>query len=395
VGRGLRHYHLAECLQELNVSTTIVASSFHHLMFEPESPALGSEVNGVPYCWLDAPRYQGNGLKRLFNMLGFSVSLLKRRWRRDQKKPAVIVVSSPHLFAWLSAFYLSKRYGAKLILEVRDIWPLSLVELTGASRWHPLVLVMALCERLAYRFSDRVVSNLPYANRHMERRGMRRERFTWIPNGVKLSTAVAETEESALAARMKVLRAADRFIVFYAGAHGAPNALMQLIHAAEKLQVSRSPVSFVLVGDGDQKATLQAAAHSKGLENIEFYTSIPKIEIDRLLPLADAGLATVQDSPLYDYGVSLNKLFDYMGAKLPVIYVVPGPYQPVIEAACGVSILPDHVDELVEKIRKLSDLPADERQRMGANGFAYVQAHHDYQALAQAYKSVMFDETHV
>lgn len=389
--RGLRHYHLASCWKDSGAAVTIFAAKYHHLFHKLPSASGKESVEGVNYIWVDAPEYIGNGIKRFWNMICFSLMLMFKPWHKTlQQTPTTVLVSSPHLFAWVAAFFLAKKHKARLVFEVRDLWPLSLVALAGLKKYHPIVMLFSLLERFAYRYSSLVVSNLPYANKYMERRGLSCNRFHWIPNGVCFEESrTVYDKKSSLITRLDQLCSQGRLIVFYAGGHGLPNALDQVIDAAALVEKQSKNIQFVFVGEGEEKANLEEKARKLGLSNVEFHSPVDKLVINTALLKVDAGLATVQDNAIYQYGVSLNKLFDYMGAAIPVIYVVPGRYNPVAEAGCGISVQPGKPEQLADGILGLMSLPKSTRIELGDKGLDYVREVHDYRTLAEKYLQLL------
>src|SRR5262249_53013091 len=158
-----------------------------------------------------------------------------------------------HLLDTIPARLIAKKHHAKLIREVRDLWPLTLIELGGMSPWHPFIVLMQWVENFVYRNADCVVSTLPKAETHMQAHGLAPGKYAYIPNGVD----VAEWQGTGSPlppehrATLVKLRQEDRFIVGYTGGHGVANALHVLLDAAHLLQAQ--PVVFVLVGQGPQK----------------------------------------------------------------------------------------------------------------------------------------------
>lgn len=169
--------------------------------------------------------------------------------KKLDERPDVIVYSSPSPVAYLSAQHLAKRFNARLVFEVRDIWPLSLMELGGYSKKHPFIRFMQWVEDRAYRKSDRVVSNLKNAVEHMVNRGMSPEKFTWVPNGFSLDEVNLKTPLNESARRHLPK---GKFIIGYTGTLGVANAMDTFIEAADRLK-SRDEIAFVLVGDGKEK----------------------------------------------------------------------------------------------------------------------------------------------
>jgi len=180
-GMEYRHYYLARHFQRLGFAPAIVCASFHHLMtMRPETSH--GEVDGIPYVWIKTCQYEGNGLGRVFNMTEFSLKLACRRLGA-LPRPDVIVASSPHPFVAVNGAHLARKYSAKFIFEVRDLWPLTLLEVGGHSTHHPFIRAMAWAERTGYERCDYAVSLLGGARDYMVAHGLDEDKFVHIPNG--------------------------------------------------------------------------------------------------------------------------------------------------------------------------------------------------------------------
>jgi glycosyltransferase involved in cell wall biosynthesis len=177
-----------------------------------------------------------------------------------------------------------------------------------------------------------------------------------------------------------------RFVVGYAGAHGLANALETLVAAAERLR--SEPVSVVLVGQGPEKVSLQERASHLGPETIRFLPPVPRAAIPTLLATMDALFIGLKRSPLFRFGISPNKLMDYMAAAKPVILAIQAGNDMVGESGCGLSVPPENSEALAVAIRRLMTIPRDERLAMGARGREYVVARHDYRVLARKFLDV-------
>src|SRR5690606_26096320 len=165
------------------------------------------------------------------------------------ERPSAVLCSSPSLISFLGAKRLARRFQARLVFEVRDIWPLTLTEIGGYSRKHPFIRFLQWVEDMAYRDSDRVVSNLKFAVEHMVNRGMRRPKFKWIPNGISVDEVRVSTT---LNDNVAAIIPKGKFIVGYTGTLGFSNALDTLIEAANILR-DYSDIAFVIVGDGKER----------------------------------------------------------------------------------------------------------------------------------------------
>jgi glycosyltransferase involved in cell wall biosynthesis len=383
-GMEYRHYHLARALVARGHRVVVITGTRSHLFTRP--PEVSKQftletIDGITYCWVDGPGYErAISLGRILNMAAFALRLLRLPVAK-LPRPDAILVSSPSLFPLPVAARWARRFGARFAFEVRDIWPLTLRELGGLSTRHPLVLLMQWLEDFGYRSADVVVSVLPAAAGHMRSRGMDPAKFHYLPNGIDL-------DGRRNGAAPDIVRAAIRpsaFTVGFVGTLGRANVLETLIDAARLLEPDG--VQVVVVGHGPERE--QLVARAGGASNVAFVGPIPKEQVAPALALFDACYVGYRRSSLYRFGVSPNKLYDYMAAGRPVLFAADAANQPVREADCGRTVPPEDPQALADAIRSLAAAPSDERERLGANARAYVAEHHDYTRLAARLAEVL------
>ena len=376
-GMEYRHYHLARGLVARGHRVVVLSGSRSHLFTRAprvSRPFTLQDIDGVTYCWVAGPPYErAISARRVVNMAAFAAALEALPTSR-LPAPDAILVSSPSLFPLPVAARWARRFGARLAFEVRDIWPLTLQELGGLSDRHPLVAGMQRLEDYGYRVADTVVSVLPAAKAHMVSRGMAPEKFHYLPNGIDLGSRTAADPPAAV-------RDAQRdgtFTVGFVGTLGHANVLETLIDAARLLEPGEA--QFVVVGQGPERDGLLRRA--AGAPNVTFTGAIPKAQVGAAIGLFDACYVGYRRSPLYRFGVSPNKLFEYMAAGRPVIFAADAANQPVREADCGRTVAPEDPEALAAAIRSLSAASPAERARLGRNARAYVERNHDYDRLA-------------
>ena len=397
-GMEYRPYYLACEWVRMGHTVTIAAASASHV--RTLAPAVQGAVteemiDGIRYVWFKTPAYEGNGIPRAINIFTFVGQLLRyRNWIASTIKPDVVIASSTYPLDIIPARAIGRRCHAKLVFEVHDLWPLSPIELGGMPRYHPFIILMQWAENIAYRNADKVVSMLPYTMEHMLQHGMRSDKFVYIPNGVDVAewqdrpSILPDEHKQALS----TLKAKKHFLVGYAGAHGLANALDNLIDASERL--AGRPVSIVLVGQGPEKAQLQARAQEDGLSQVVFLPQVPKAAIPALLGLMDSLYIGWKNHPLYRFGVSPNKLLDYMMAAKPIVHAINAGNDLVAESGCGISIPPEKPEEIARAVLQLMSLSAEARQQMGQKGRAYILANHDYRVLAKQFLASFDRSTH-
>lgn len=388
LGMGYRHYYLARELQALGHDVRIVASRFSHLRLrQPQFPAkTWTDHGGVPHLWLAGCSYRGNGIQRVLNMMGFAASL----WRNApliarQHRPDVVLASSPHPFSAYGAARLARLANANFIFEIRDLWPLSLTELGAISPRHPLMRMFDHAEAYGCRHANKVISLLPCVDEYMQQRGVARDKWVSIPNGIlpdEWQASASGMPDQGLEL-LAMLRAQGKFIVGYAGAHGVPNALDTFLDAARLLDGEK--VAIVLVGDGSEKASLQQRARAEAINNIHFLDQVKKDQIPAILQWFDVAYIGWHRHPVYRFGIAPNKLMDYMMAARPVLHAVEAGNDAVAEAGCGLSVSPGDPHAVAQGIRQFLSLSPEERKAMGQRGREFVLKNHTYPMLAQRF----------
>lgn len=385
-GMEFRPFYMAREWVRLGHKVTILAADFSHL--RRENPVIQKDFteetdSGVTFVFLKTRRYRRNGLFRVFNMLGFVKKIKKHAaYIADTYQPDIILHSSTYPMDVYAAQAVKAHCGAPCYYEIHDLWPLSLLAMApGIRESNPVIRYVQKAEDDCYRLDDGVISILPDAVRHIRERGFDEIPYTNVPNGVVLENQSDPAPlPQEIINRFDGFRAAGKFVVLYAGGHARSNALDCFVQAAELVDPA---VQLVLVGKGDQKQRLQELAGNR--ENITFLDPVEKQQIPTLLSLADCLYLGAKNSPLYEYGVGMNKIFDYMLAAKPVLNGVRSAGNPLDLSGCGLSVIPEDAQSLAKGIETLRQMPAKQREAMGQKGRSYVIEHHDYKVLARQF----------
>lgn len=393
VGRYWRAYYLSKAWLRMGISNLVIGPGYHHQL-QPHEPRAGFEnVDGAPHYFLPAPRYSQRQLDRVLAMMRMIPDLV---FNRDlaalgrAAPPRVVIYSSPYPLGFIGAWMLARRFGAKLIFEVRDIWPLSLTEILKTPRWHPFVLLSGLCERFAYATSDIVVSLLPRADRHMTARGLDGAKFRYIPNGIDARGDSGGQTDHALVRRIRALRAAGAFVLLHAGSMGETTPLASLLQALAIIErESVADVHVLLVGRGDNEDALRAEAVRLGLSCVEFHPQVDRTVVAAACAEADAGYASSLDLPIYRFGLSPNKIHDYMHAGLPVLYAHTARPNQITDTGGAIGCAVDDPAAIAVALKQLVGMSPAERGAIGEKGRKYVHENHDYARLACAYAEAM------
>lgn len=366
-----RQYELGKFLSEKEYLVTVFSSDYNltkreYLKLKPPQLWLHETFDNLQWYWLYVTPYKTNNWRRYLNMVSFCISLVCIGLFKP--KPDLIIGSSPQILSALTAWILAKLKGAKFYFEVRDLWPQVFVDVGGKSPDSPIVKIIGRIERWLYEHSDRVIVLSKGSIDYVQKRGA--TQVSWLPNGPDLEDFLLEISLEEAKSSYEI--PTDRFCLMYTGAHGDANALETVVEAAKILDATH-PKTFLilLVGDGPEKK--QLIDLGANINSLEFRDPIPKRDIPKLLKAADGLIITLKDVPLFRYGVSPNKLYDYYAAGKPVIVSVGGSVnQEVEENHVGFTSEPEDSQGLAESIIKLWSLSTPEREEMGQRGQSLV-----------------------
>ncbi len=392
MGMEYRPYYLARQWVKLGHVVTIVASTQSHIRkFNSTAKSDFEEeiIDDIRYVWVRTSKYNGNGVKRFLNMLSFSSKLWMNSLRfLKLYNPDIVIASSTYTIDNYPAMKIARISNAKYFYEVHDLWPLSPMELGGMSPKHPFIKIMQAGENFAYKYADKVISMLPNTKQHMHSHGLDLSKWRYIPNGI----CVDEWDENIqineeLLSKIESFKEKGKKIIAYTGTLGLANALDNFIYAAAKC--TDKNIVFMIFGMGPEEENLQNLINSLGLENIFLMGAVDKIMIPNLLSKLDYLYIGLQKQSLFKYGISPNKLIDYMMSSKPIIQAIEAGNNMVAEAKCGISIEAENTDALVNAVDEMLQKSDEELLEMGQRGKAYALENHTYEKLALKFIEIM------
>ncbi|WP_277374439.1 glycosyltransferase family 4 protein [Pseudomonas sp. AA-38] len=376
---GTRHYQLAKNLPAHGWEASIVAASVEHQsgrqrLAESENARL-DEYGGVPFLWLKTSEYEGNGTARMRNMLEYCWQVIKPGKLSLLKKPDLIIGSSVHPFAAAAGAVLAWRHKVPFVFEVRDLWPETLIDMGRLERNSIVARTLRMLEKWLYRRAKQIVVLLPKAHEYIVPMGIDPKKIVWIPNGVDLQDFPCPPDKELT----------DEFTLMYFGAHGPANGLDNLLRAQQIIEQrpEMSNVRLRIIGNGPCKTELITMAEEFGLKRVSFEDPVPKREIPALAAQADAFVFNLINAPVFKYGISSNKLFDFMAGHRPVLFCCDAGNNPIEDSGAGYTVEPGNPEALVDAVAKLSQLKVEERAAMGRAGRHYVEVEHSFYKLAE------------
>jgi len=331
----------------------------------------------VHRTWIFPAANRGKVLRSL-NYFSFMLSATVTGSLRLER-PDVVVATSPQLLCAAAGWLLARRFRVPLVMEVRDLWPESLVAVGATGTRSLLVTGLEKLARRLYRSAARIVTVTAAQRKAIVSAGIDPERVHVVPNGID-DEFVARIAQAAPPPP-------DRFVVTYIGTLGMAHHLETLLEAAHELR-GDSSVRFQIVGEGARRAALEERARALQLTNVEFAGERPREEVPQWIAGSHVCAVLLRKTEVF-LTVVPSKMLEIMAAGCPMVLGVDGEAKALLErAGAGLAIEPENAAQLAAVIRVLRAQP-DLRTKLGHKGKVFVEREFRRQALAQQYLSIL------
>lgn len=370
--KGGRHFWFAKELKKKGYSPTIICASTLHDTKDSLN-MLGQrmmkiECDNVPFIFIEAKDYEGNGLQRLKNIVSFSVNARRELYRYGKDNPPdLILASSVHPLTCLVGCSLSKKFGVPCISEIRDLWPEELIDMGAIKRRSLVASVLYAMEHWIYSHSNAVVFTIEGGKQYIiDRRWDRDTRIDlnkvfYINNGYSAEDFQKHMTENDFADER--FESDNSFKVAYTGAIRRANGVDRIVEIAK--QVRDCDIAFYIWGDGDYVPVIKEMIRDEGLKNIHYMGFVDKKYIPSILSKCDLNILNYQNEKLFKYGCSNNKLFEYLASGKPVLSTVKMGYSLIKKYNCGLEA--NTIEESVEKLRAVYSMTDEEKLKLVAN----------------------------
>ncbi|MER2008853.1 MAG: glycosyltransferase family 4 protein [Psychrobacillus sp.] len=392
--KGGRHYWFAKNLINKGYEPTIFCASTKHnsdsyIPIQNGSYELKS-VEKIPYVFVKTTRYK-NGLERLQNMWNFYRNLFpsSKQYSKRYGKPDVIIASSVHPLTLLAGIKIAKKFNVPCICEIRDLWPETIVQYGTLKKNSFVAKLLYKGEKWLYKKADKLIFTIPGGKDYVEEIGLDSSKVRYINNGVDLEEY--NTNKKEFIYSDEHLDDPSTFKILYTGTMGVANELTYLIKAAEEIQKKGiNDIQFILFGNGSQREKLEEYTVSKGLTNIVFKGNVDKKLIPNILSKSNLNVFTGKHIPLYKYGLSLNKLFDYMASGKPTLSNMENGYDILTKYNCGKTVKGGSVDALVQGILDFYHMDDQEYKVYCRNSLSTIQKY-DFKTLTDKLENIIIE----
>lgn len=393
---GGRHHSLAKYLIKLGHDVKIFCANTVHnsdVIIDTKGAEYVSKMGAddVQYTFIRTRPYHNNGRQRIGNMLDYYRRIKKVLLNKENgfERPDIIIASSVHPLTLIAGEKIARKMGIPCICEIRDLWPETLVELDIIGKGNIFTKLMYAGEKHIYKKADGVVFTMPGGKKYITDKGWGKkvslDKVYHVSNGVDLIKFKKDQECYTIADQD--LERLDCFKVIYAGSIREANKIEDFVSIAGQLQDTN--ICFLIYGDGDQRKKLEAEVRNKDLKNIIFKGRVDKKYIPYILSKGDMNIVTDEANNLGKYGISWNKIFEYMASGKPVVVNYDmGQFNLVEDNNFGWAEIYRTVEEFSNAVKRMMELPEKEYNVFCEN--AEKAAHiYDYKKLAKDYQDIL------
>lgn len=353
-----RGYYLGKYLKKLGQDPVVFVGSHPHntnlQLIGDSKPYLVYQEEPFPWVLIKTRNYEGSKKSRVLSMFEFYRNMKKAANHFD--KPDAIIGSSAHPLAALLAIRLGNKYGCKRIVEVRDLWPESIVTYGVLSRNNMAVWFLYKFEKYLYTHADELVFTMENAWLYFEEQGLDkvvpRSKVHYLNNGIDLEEFHKNLGENVY--HDIDLSNTETFKVVYTGSIRRVNNIGLLLDAAK--MVNDPNIQFLIYGDGDELESLRRRAKEEGISNVKLKGKVEKKFIPSITSQASLNIMHNSPSPVLKYGLSANKLFDYAAAGKPIMSDFPCGMNPATEYEAGITISEPTAEKIADQIRKMAEM---------------------------------------
>ncbi|MBA4258958.1 MAG: glycosyltransferase WbuB [Chitinophaga sp.] len=391
----LRTIKFAQYLKKLGYNTIVISSSNLHNkeinLIDDDSKFKFANFDGIDFILLNTLKYQSNSLKRFISLFLFHLKLhlLSKKF----PKPDFVVHTCLPPFGNIS-YFTARKFKAKYIAEVLDLWPESFVTFGLIKPSNPLLGLLYYAEKFIYKKADALVFSMEGGIDYLRNKKWLKsqggpvsdEKVFYINNGVDL--ADFDYFKSNFKIEDADLENDAFFRVVYIGSIRHANNVQRLVEAAVILQ-KHTQVKILIYGDGGERQTLIDYCNENNLQNVLFKNKwVEPKYVPYILSKSSLNILNYFPNEIFQYGGSQSKSFQYMASAKPICSNLQMGYCPITKYHLGISKEFNSSAEYANAIEYFISLDPNEYQQLCRNAREAAK-YYDYPYLVEQFNQIL------
>ena len=401
IGTIVRHHNLAKYIDKEKYNVYVISSSAVHnsdFNFITDNKKYKvHNIDDVNYVHIKANQYKGNGLKRIISILQFywNTKTARRKLEKEIGKPDVVYASSPVPTAAILGLRIAKKSKAKSIVEVRDLWPDSIVSFNVAKKNNILVKILYYIEKIMYVKADKLVFTMAGGKEYIQTKKYAKKidlnKIYNINNGVDIAQ-YEDNSKKYFVNEDTELNDSSTFKLLYAGSIRKAYNVKQILELAQKIQENKfDNVKIFLYGNGNEKEQMIEFCRENNINNVIFRDFVDNKYIPYIMSKCNICLLHGQNVDIFKYGTSQNKMFAYLFSGKPIISSFYNPYELIEKNGCGITLRNNTLDEYYDAFVKIYNTYDENKEKYKENDKKLLQQF-DYKNLAKKLEDVIEKE---
>ena len=385
-----RQYDFAMELSKRGYSVVVLSSSFSHYThtyISNEKLFVSKIAENAHYVYLQTRKYESNGgIGRILNMFSFKKKVLKsyKIIAKQFGAPDIVTGCSVHPLSWIAAYKVARHFKSKFLVEVRDLWPEMWLLNGEKSKLNPMVLFFGCIEKWAYKKADGIIYSMLYGDQYIcGKLGISKEKVYLIGQPMNCDRFLENSKKQSLPKEISEF-IKDSFTCVFTGYYMKYEGVYTMLESAKKIKDLGFPIKFLFLGSGKEEQGMKQFVVDNNLNNVLIYGRISKEVIPTVLCSCDICLAhcSTEGKPeSFKYGISKNKVNEYLYSGNCVIYGRDDVNDPVAKYGAGYVIQPFHPEQFTERILEVYKMDSINRNKFGINGRNYVEKYHKVESL--------------
>lgn len=359
----LRYHYWGKELIKRGYKVVIVAASTVHNTDIDVIDEIGESKHiceGIKYRYIRTPKYTGNGVERIKNMLTFCFGIKKVHTLH----PDVIITCGAYLFP-----FVKKNFSqTPIITDTVDLWPESIIEYAGFSKNNPMIRVLYSLEKKAYMKSTALIFSMEGGLQYIQEQPYAANVDISKVFHINMGCALRQKDEELSQTSLDLDWDYSKKNIVYCGSIRKANNVRQICEAAKELLMrKRNDIQFQIYGNGDELEELQNFVKKESITNVHFYGRFNKTDIPFILSNSTASILTYKQVPLMKYGGSQQKLFDYLASGKPIICNAKFGYNLITRYNCGIVTRDQTSTSFADAVENICDLSEEKLEELGKN----------------------------
>jgi glycosyltransferase involved in cell wall biosynthesis len=382
----------AQYLRSHGYDVTIISGSYLHNtdinLIKDNSPYIFEEYEqGQKFIHIRTTNYKNNGFLRIYSLLEFHFKLW---WYASNfGKPDFISHLATVPFGNIT-YYVARKFKAKFIVDIVDLWPESFVAYGLVSKKNPFLKLAYWAEYWLYKKADLLIFSMEGGKDYIQERKWAKhqggkidiDKVFYINNGVdlkdfdynKITYTIADDD----------LENDQLFKVIYIGSIRLANNVMQLMEAAKHLK-DIANIKFLIYGDGEDRLALEQYCKKNHLENVVFKQKWVELKyVPYILSKSSLNILNYKPSSILRFGGSQSKSFQYMASGKPICANIKMNYCPITKFNIGIAEDFKDSKEYADAILSFYQMGKDEYNTLCINA-RNASENYDYKLLTEKY----------